>query len=798
MTGADPNNPGVTILPGGARVRPAGQHWIFNDPELPGGMTSGLTAIAGTSFVLTVDTSALDHGVRLVDTALIGTAENPVVSKVVFPIPEALNWGITFVAPNRAFVATNNGVVQALTVDPAAKTIVKDETRSVALPPGTGPTGGAAPWFASGVAASPDGKRLVVSAVREKRLLVFDIDPQSADYGKTLADVDLGKRETFGVYFDPNDASGRYVYVSMWNDRAVFEVDLDAAGGAAKTRSFTTGKAPGGITFLDGRWMAVATGLGDGIALVDRVSGMTHEVLADPASLPGMEPTTLEYDPAAQRLYVALSGVSAVMVYSVDLSSDPPTLAPVGRIPTLWWPSGVAVQSDGSVIITSLHGEGIGPGDDAEATGKIKFAMETSGIQRVGDLTEAAVAKLDAQFQQDADIGALPGHSVIECPAGTNDFPIPATNGEGPSKVIDHVFVIIRENKTFDALLGDLPNVAGDPALTLIPDASVRKRVWQNLRALTERFALSDNFYTAAEVSIVGHTWATLGRTTDFVERAWPQSGFTRKTSRVATENGGVYEIGFPEEGGLFDALAVAGITHDILGENQGLPKETVNGRIALDFKYPGGFVASVEYPDNEKACYFAGRLRVLCNLGQVTYLTLANDHAVGIKTDKPLPEVMIAVNDEATGMVIDAISHSPYWDRSLVFLYEDDTAQGGDHISAHRTVMLAASPWIKRGYVGKTNIDVSSIHKIISHVYGLPYPNVQVARAGLPLDMFTSTPDFAPFDYLPRAEPLVCKESTGTKPEAPEEAWDVSAVDKNPGLDLEVTRWLGRDRSRP
>jgi phospholipase C len=157
----------------------------------------------------------------------------------------------------------------------------------------------------------------------------------------------------------------------------------------------------------------------------------------------------------------------------------------------------------------------------------------------------------------------------------------------------------------------------------------------------------------------------------------------------------------------------------------------------------------------------------------------------------------MIAVNDEATGMAIDAISHSPYWPNSLIFVYEDDTAQGGDHVSAHRTVMLAASPWIKRGYVSKTNIDVSSLHKMIAHIYGLPYPNIQVARAGLPLDMFTSTPDFAPFDYLPRTEPLACGATTGTKPEAADKEWDVSAVDRAPGLDLEVTRWLGRNRKK-
>jgi hypothetical protein len=665
------------------------------------------------------------------------------------------------------------------------------------LPPSKGPTGGVAPWFVSGVAASADGKRLVASALREDRLLVFNIDPLSADYGKTIGDVKLGNHETFGVYFDRHDPANRYAYVSLWNDHEVVEIDLDAAAGPAKMRSFATGKAPSGITFLDGRWMVVATGLGDALTLVDRVSGATSEVAIDKSAVAGLEPTTLDYDATNNRLYVALSGISAVMAYAVDTMSDPPTISPIGKVPTLWWPSGVAVQSDGGVVVTSLHGEGMDPDNDAAATGNPKFEAEESGLQRIANLSNGAIGTLDAQFQKDADIGGLPGHPVIDCPAGVMDFPIAATNTEGPSKSIDHVFIIVRENKSFDALLGDLPSVNGDPALTLVPDAAERNRVWQNLHALAGRFTVADNFYTSAEVSIVGHALAMLGRSTDFIERTWPQAGFSRKTSRLATEEGGVYEIGLPKEGGLFDWLALGKIPHDILGENQGLPKATVDNHVALDFNYPGGFVASVEYPDNEKACYVAGRLRVRCDLGQVIYMTFANDHTLGVKANAPLPEVMIAVNDEATGMAIDAISHSPYWPNSLIFVYEDDTAQGGDHVSAHRTVMLAASPWIKRGYVSKTNIDVSSLHKMIAHIYGLPYPNIQVARAGLPLDMFTSTPDFAPFDYLPRTEPLACGATTGTKPEAADKEWDVSAVDRAPGLDLEVTRWLGRNRKK-
>ncbi len=790
-TGVDPDNPAVTIRPGGARSRPAGRAWIFSEPEVLGGMTSGIAPIPDTSLVLTVDTSALDHVVRLVDTARLAAGQDPVTSRVVFPRPATLNWGVAFAGPDRAYVATNDGVIQAFSVDIAAKTVSRDDARSIVLPPGKGPTGAAGPWFASGVAVSADGMRLATSSVREKRLLVFNVDPASAMYGATLGEAELGARETFGVSFDRNDPMGQYVYVSLWNDRGVAEVDLLAPGGPAKTRVFSTGKAPGGVAFLDGRWMVVANGLGDGLTLVDRVSGTTHEVPVDPSAERGLEPTTLDYDAVSKRLYVALSGVSAVAAYSVDTAMNPPSLSPIGRIPTLWWPSGVVVQGDGGLVVTSLRGDGGEPEDDPEATGAQVYERTESGVQHVPLLSEGAIAALDASFQKDADVGALPGHPVIDCPAGVRDFPIPATNEEGPSPVLEHIFIVIRENKTFDALLGDYPGVNGDPKLTLKPSGEDMARIWTNLRSLAGRFVVSDNFYTAAEISILGHTWTVYGRSTDFSERTWTQSGYGRADMRVATEIGGIYDVGRPEEGGLFDWLANAGIPHDILGENQGLPEVSLPGRSALDFNYPGGFVASVAWPDNEKACYVAGRARVRCDLGKVVLMTLPNDHALGVTPGKPLPEVMIAVNDEATGMVVDAISHSPLWPSSLVFVLEDDTAQGGDHVDAHRTLLLVASPWVKKGYTSKTNIDVSSIHKIIAHVYGLPYPNVQVARAGLPLDMFTSTPDFEPFTYTPRKEPLACTEGSGGKEAS--EGWDVSGVDRSPGLDHEVTRWLQR-----
>jgi phospholipase C len=153
----------------------------------------------------------------------------------------------------------------------------------------------------------------------------------------------------------------------------------------------------------------------------------------------------------------------------------------------------------------------------------------------------------------------------------------------------------------------------------------------------------------------------------------------------------------------------------------------------------------------------------------------------------------MYAVNDEATGMVVDAVSHSPLWQRSLVVVVEDDPGQGGaESVDAHRTILVMASPWLKRAYVSHANVDISSVHKLIAHVFGLPYPNVEVANAALPLDMFSSTPDYTPYTYAKRTYPLTCATSATGAEQRLTASWAFDDPDAQPGLDAQVARWLG------
>jgi DNA-binding beta-propeller fold protein YncE len=786
--GADPTDPGATILPDGRRIRAAGAEWLFDEKDLVAGMPMGVVAIPQTSLLVVLDPGYGPHVVRIVDSAKIG-AGNPVTSFVRFNGPETLNAGAVFVAPDLVLLSTSNGVVQALKLDTKTGIATRDDARNIALPPSHDDTGKAASYYVGGIAVSPDAKRLVVTSMIDTRALVFDLS--EATYGAPLGALDLGSGVSFACAFDPNDPTGHFAYATLGAKRLIAEIDVTAA--PKLTRTFTTDKNPQALAFFDARWMAAANDFGDTISIIDRVAGTSTPLPVDvDGALHGYEPTSLAYDAANKRLYASLAGLNAVGAWSVDLAPSPPKITPAGRIPTSWWPSDVAVLEGGALAITTMRGHGNGPllspfaVGDGDAMNGVRGGVQRVPLPSAGDL-----AAWETEVKTNFDVGARPGAPAVSCPNGENDFPVPPTNTAGPSKKIDHVFFVVRENKTFDAVLGDLPGAEGSPALTMKRASADMDKVWPNFRNLARTFATSDNYYTSAELSIQGHTWTTYGRSSDYTERTWPITSYSRDVYRSQVQPQGVADYGQPEEGSLFDWMIGNGVPTDILGEAEGLPRVTFPGRSALDTRYPGGFIQSMAYPDVEKSCYVATRARIRCDIGKFVYMTLPNDHTAGTSAAEPSPELMVAVNDEATGLLVEAISHSPLWASSLIVVTEDDPANGGDHIDHHRTPVLIVSPWVKRGYVSKTHMDVSSLHKLFAHVYGIPYPNAIVAGAALPLDLFSSKPDFSPFERTPRVWPLSCGEQATLAEQSLQASWDFAEVDEQPGLEAQVWRWM-------
>jgi YVTN family beta-propeller protein len=585
----------------------------------------------------------------------------------------------------------------------------------------------------------------------------------------------------FDLQLDPFDPSGTLFYATDESASKVYEID---AAQAKITRTIAVGKNPAQLAFLDPQYMVVAEADSDVIAILDRAAGeVAAEVhVFEDKSPRGFSPTALAYDPAASRLYTTLAGVNAVEAYDIG-QGNPPTVVPAGRIPTAWWPTAVMTDTDGSLVV--LNGKGHGTGTDLQQypwsqgpiTGRMHGSVQHVPASLLGDL-----GPLSKTVDENREIATLAGRPEVTCPDGADDFPIPPDNTHGPSKLIKHVILVVRENKTYDAVFGDVPELGdGDPKLIMASDTEVQGKIWQNARAVARQFVNFDNFYTDAEQSLQGHTWTVYGRTTDFMERSW-LTIWGRGTRSVATPT---LDIAVPEEGGVFRWLAGANVPMDDMGE--------IVGQGDLDPAYPG-FVYAQNRPDTDKSCYIAGRIRVLCDLQPFTYVVQSNDHTYGGQTGAAAPEVMITVNDEATGLLVDGLSHSPIWKDSLVIVTEDDPQDGGDHVDLHRSLLFMASPWVKHGHVAHGHYDMASVYKLVAHVLGIPYNNEQMKSALLPVDAFTSTPDYTPYSYLPRAVEAPCNPA-GTKEAKQAEGWDWDDLDDQPGLSQQIAEMLKRPR---
>ena len=352
---------------------------------------------------------------------------------------------------------------------------------------------------------------------------------------------------------------------------------------------------------------------------------------------------------------------------------------------------------------------------------------------------------------------------------------------------LPHVIVVVRENKTYDAYFGNLeledgtPHGNGDPSLTLIPTEEIPEII-PNTQELARQFVVGDNYYSLAEQSVQGHVLTTTGRTTDFVERSWLTTwgrGFWRFPPQGVND-----PLGYPEEGSLFDWLEESGVSVSNFGEVVGARN------VGPAAGYPG-LVYNLNVEDVAKATWVNQQMQDRCRLKTFTYILLPNDHTYGRRIGYPTPRSMIADNDAAVGLLIDGLSHSTHWPRSVVFVIEDDPQDGGDHVDNHRSPLLVVSPWVKRGHVASVHYNESSIYRTVSLILGLDPLNAYWANASPMYDAFTSTPDYTPYEHIPRRWPREANPADGSAMAAISQRWDFSKPDEQPGLSRLLWRHL-------
>jgi hypothetical protein len=553
------------------------------------------------------------------------------------------------------------------------------------------------------------------------------------------------------------------------------------------------GSSPGAVV-AGKKKVFVSNATQDTISVINVHSGEVEEnALITPASgvkgLRGVLPFGMALSPSENRLYVACAGINAVAVVETV------GMRLMGFIPSGWFPARVAVGADGKTLfVANAKGFGAGP------NGGSGFHLGPEGPY-IGDITKGTVSILtipkDYQLrpltlQVMRNNGFIPGYLAQgKAPASKRrpDFPVPLAGH--PSSKIHHVVFITKENRTFDEVWGDLEGTGAERDATLARwgmDATVKEekqptlehvQVTPNEHALARRFAFSDNFYVDSDVSVDGHHWLVGNYPNELLEAAWP-TAYGGKLDFVPNQDSpGRLEIGasstipetYLENGSLWENLAHAQITFRNYGEGMELP-----GNDEGTGEYPTGSRQSVNVPmpkvlfentsrdfptfntnisDQYRFAQFKREFDEFVSgkkpLPQFIYIWLPNDHTADPRPEDGFPyhASYVADNDLALGKLVELFSHSPFWKDMAVFVTEDDAQDGQDHVDAHRSLLLAISPYAKPG-VSHVHTSMASIIKTIDLTLGMPFINQYDAAATDLSDMFTNTPDFTPYTALP------------------------------------------------
>jgi len=666
-------------------------------------------------------------------------------------------------------------------------------------------TVGTAPAYPAGLAVlnSSKGNQLLVANNLSDNVVLLDVGS-----GRILKSFDVSTSKYVPAaypYTVVADRAGHTAWVSLWNGSAVAELDLKRGRVRRRIELWRPAEvvAPGSHPTAmllnhseDTLYIALAnaaTASADGVVAVDLKRGTAqrcYRAALDSNDEPGAASVAMALSPDEKHLYVAAASLNAVAVYTTkpndNASNEAIVESPIGFIPTEWYPSALAMAGN-DLLIASAKGESSGPNNMGA---KVQTGLHTNPHPYIatligGSLQRVNVAELNSNLaaytrlveDNNRDHGAT---EKVEFVTGHN--------------TIRHVIYILKENRTYDQIFGDLGVGDGDASLTMYGAETT-----PNQHKLALQFGVLDNFYDSGDVSANGHLWSDASATSDYIEKIWPiiYRGSERPQNPGNTLDQGIPMPDDPGTGFLWDNLAKHKLTFRIYGEmldaawckdeketspregtpspvsatcpsgeikpGERLPASASNPnagpspwpwpiprlksirptkgaqRDHIDALYPD---FAIEYPDQLRADEFLRefdgfvKARGSANeLPRFIQLWLPNDHTGGTRVGKPAPRASVADNDLAVGRVVDAVSHSPYWDDTAIFVLEDDAQDGADHVDAHRSIALVISKYSPRS--DKPFVDhhfyttVSMIHTM-EELLGLPPMNLFDGHAPL------------------------------------------------------------------
>jgi DNA-binding beta-propeller fold protein YncE len=557
------------------------------------------------------------------------------------------------------------------------------------------------------------------------------------------------------------DPTGKRLYVSLWSQAAVAVIDVEqkkvVATWPSEKHPTEMVLGPGGKTLF------VACANSTRVSVFDTASGRALETILCalyPSAPAGNTPNSLCLTPDGQMLFVANADANNVAVFNV---TEPGQAKPLGFIPVGWYPTSVRYNPADQRLYVA-NAKGTTPKANPKGPNPLAPRNNKTVPEYIADLFRGTLSIIDLPSP---DLMATYSKQAYACSPLRPDEGVAIEappEGPIPSKVgglspIKHVIYIIKENRTYDQVFGDMKEGNGDPNLCLFPE-----KVTPNHHRLAREFVLLDNFYCDGEVSANGHEWSMGAYATDFVEKVWPlvyRSRSTRKLTYPAEGNNDA--IARPAGGYLWDRCAETGISYRSYGEwveDGKTPQEPARARVkALEGHIDPWFRGfDLDYPDQKRADRFIEELKQFEQTGdlpRLIILRLPNDHTAGARVGKPTPTAYLADNDLALGRVVEAVSRSKFWKETALFVVEDDAQNGADHVDAHRTVALVVSPYARHGHVDSSLYSTSSMLRTMELILGLK-PMSQFDAAARPMyGSFQARPDTRPYQHLVPAADL-------------------------------------------
>jgi len=630
-----------------------------------------------------------------------------------------------------------------------------------------------------------DDKKNILYAVTKENNSLYLLDTKT----KSIIGKYLLGGEGYQCLLSPNK---KELYISCWGCDKVLVFDAEKKSFVAEIK---VGDNPNDLCLTkNGKYLFVANGNDNSVSVINITERKVIETLNTalyPKAPIGSTPNSVALSDDDKTLFIANADNNCLAVFDV---ATPGSSKSEGFVPTGWYPTSVKV-SGRSIFVAN----GKGFSSLANPQGPNPTRKGRSVIYQKGDTSKVVKEQyIGGLFKGTLNAIKIPNEKTLACysklvyentpyqkekethPNGEAGNPIPKKVGD-PSP-IKYVFYVIKENRTYDQVLGDLPQGNGDTSLTLFGEFYT-----PNQHALAKEFVLLDNFYANAEVSADGHNWSMGAYATDYLEKTWVTSygnrggGYDAEGNRAIANN----------KEFIWDVCSKHNVSYRSYAEF------TNNGKASipvLENHFCKSFTEwNMKVRDTTRFYQWKNDFDSLLAIGKIpqfSTLRFINDHTEGLRKGAPTPFAHVADNDLAVGLFVDYLSRSPIWKETAIFIIEDDAQDGSDHVDAHRTTAYVAGGFVKRNFIDHTMYSTSSMLRTMELILGLP-PMSQYDAAAEPMwRCFSTVPNSAPFTALPINVDLDAKNTAENYWQKKSETLDFTEADRIPDNEFNKIIW--------